>query len=57
VNNRWVTIDEVANHLHVSRGFTREIIRSGQGFIKFVQRGFPSNSQKSTSTNMAASTC
>ena len=40
LNNRRVTIAEVANHVHFSRGSMHEIIRTDQAFIKTVQDGF-----------------
>jgi hypothetical protein len=39
LNNRRVTVDEVASHVHISHGSKHEIIRKDQAFVKTVQDG------------------
>jgi hypothetical protein len=47
--DQWVTISEVAHHLHISPGSAHESTKAGLDFMKSVQDGFQNNFQESTS--------
>jgi len=56
LNKRRLAVFEVTDHLHISRGSTREIICNRLSLHKVCARWVPSNSQESSSANVRAST-